>query len=113
MPFYCNTLGLAPQRKIIENHKCGLFLLHSYTLKRQGLQQNFLIPLQGPTAPTLGSLVWLLATLHIVGGLKPDDHCGPFQPRPFYDSMILGWSCVEPGAGFDDLYGSLQTEVIL
>jgi len=22
-------------------------------------------------------------------GLEPDDHCGPFQPRPFYDSMIL------------------------
>ena len=22
-------------------------------------------------------------------GLKLDDHCGPFQPRPFYDSMIL------------------------
>ena len=21
-------------------------------------------------------------------GLKVDDHCGPFQPRPFYDSMI-------------------------
>ena len=21
-------------------------------------------------------------------GLKPDEHCGPFQPRPFYDSMI-------------------------
>ena len=21
-------------------------------------------------------------------GLKLDDHCGPFQPRPFYDSMI-------------------------
>ena len=20
-------------------------------------------------------------------GLKLDDHCGPFQPRPFYDSM--------------------------
>ena len=19
-------------------------------------------------------------------GLEPDDHCGPFQPRPFYDS---------------------------
>ena len=35
----------------------------------------------------LGSLVWWLATLHIVGGLKQDDHCGPFQPRPFYDSM--------------------------
>ena len=37
---------------------------------------------------TLGSLVWWLATLHIAGGLKLSDHCGPFQPRPFYDSMI-------------------------
>jgi len=34
----------------------------------------------------LGSLVCWLVTLHIAGGLKPDDHCGPFQPRPFYDS---------------------------
>ena len=37
----------------------------------------------------LGSVVWWLATLHIAGGLKLDDHCGPFQPRPFSDSMIL------------------------
>ena len=36
----------------------------------------------------LGSLGWLLVTLHVAGGLKLD-HCGPFQPRPFYDSMIL------------------------
>ena len=36
----------------------------------------------------LGSLVWWLVTLHIAGGLKLDDHCGPFQLRPFYDSMI-------------------------
>ena len=35
----------------------------------------------------LGSLVWWLATLHTAGGLKLNDHCGPFQPRPFYDSM--------------------------
>ena len=35
----------------------------------------------------LGSLVWWLATLHIAGGLKPDDYYGPFQPRPFSDSM--------------------------
>ena len=35
----------------------------------------------------LGSLVWWLATLHVAGGLKLDDHCGPFQHRPFYDSM--------------------------
>ena len=37
----------------------------------------------------LGSLVWWLATLHIAGGLKLDYHCGSFQPRPFYDSMIF------------------------
>jgi len=33
--------------------------------------------------------VSVMATLHIAGGLKLNDHCGPFQPRPFYDSMIL------------------------
>ena len=38
---------------------------------------------------TLGNLVWQLASLHMAGGLKLDDHCGPFQPRPFDDSMIL------------------------
>ena len=38
---------------------------------------------------TLGSLVWWLVTLHIAGGLKLDDHCGPFQPRAFYDSQGL------------------------
>ena len=37
----------------------------------------------------LGSVVQWLATLHIAGGLKLSDHCDPFQPRPFYDSMIL------------------------
>ena len=37
----------------------------------------------------LDSLVWWLATLHIAGGLKLNDHCGSFQPRLFCDSMIL------------------------
>ena len=36
----------------------------------------------------LGSLVWWLMTLHIAGGLKLNDHCGPFQPRPSCDSLI-------------------------
>ena len=35
----------------------------------------------------LGSLVCWLATVHIAGGLKLDDHCGTLQPRLFYDSM--------------------------
>ena len=25
----------------------------------------------------------------MAGGLKLDGHCGPFQPRPFYDSILL------------------------
>ena len=37
----------------------------------------------------LGSLVWWLATLHTAGGLQLNDHCGPFQPRPFYDEVPL------------------------
>ena len=36
----------------------------------------------------LGSLVYCLVTLHVAEGLKLDDHCGPFQPRPFYDSTF-------------------------
>ena len=35
----------------------------------------------------LGSLVWWLATLHIAGELKLNDHCGPFPSRLFYDSI--------------------------
>ena len=40
----------------------------------------------------LGSLGWWLATLHIAGGLKLDDLWGPFQPRPFYESMRYLWN---------------------
>jgi len=36
----------------------------------------------------LGSLVWWLVTLHIAGGLKLDDHCGSFQPRPFCSILL-------------------------
>ena len=35
----------------------------------------------------LGSLVWWLVTLSMAGRLKLDDLCGPFHPRPFYDSV--------------------------
>ena len=35
----------------------------------------------------LGSLVCWLVTLHIAGRLKLDEHCGPFQSRPFYGSV--------------------------
>ena len=51
----------------------------------------------------LGSLVWWLVTLHIAGGLKLDDRCGPFQPRPFYDSVI---SCPDIFSFHFSEYGS-------
>ena len=35
----------------------------------------------------LGSLVSMPGDPAHSRGLKLDDHCGPFQPRPFYDSM--------------------------
>ena len=38
-----------------------------------------------------------LAALHIAMGLKLDDDCGPFQPRPFYVSVIL-CNLLEPSA---------------
>jgi len=34
-----------------------------------------------------GSLVWQLVTLPVAEGLKLDDLRGPFQARPFCDSM--------------------------
>ena len=57
----------------------------------------------------LGSLVWWLVTLHIAGGLKPDEHCGPFQPKPFYDSLT---SCSSPGGALSTLAGWKAREAL-
>jgi len=38
-----------------------------------------------------------LATLHTAGELKLNDHCGPFQPRPFYDSVIYDSNLLHQG----------------
>jgi len=40
-----------------------------------------------------------LATLHIAGGLKLNDHCGPVQPRPFYDSLSITLKQLLPDTG--------------
>ena len=37
----------------------------------------------------LGNLVWWELSLPTAGGLELDDLKGPFQPKPFYDFMIL------------------------
>ena len=58
-------------------------------LPKEAVDAPSLEALMARLAVALGSLVWWLVTLHIAGGLKLDDYCGPFQPRPFYDSMIM------------------------
>jgi len=79
-------------------HLFGSILGGSFSTQRVETHWNRL-PEEAVDAPSLeafkarldvalGSLVWWLVTLHRVGGLKLDDHCGPFQPRPFYDSVI-------------------------
>ena len=44
--------------------------------------------IQGQAGCGSGQPDLVVGDVHIAGGLKPDDHCGPFQPRPFCDSMI-------------------------
>ena len=52
-------------------------------------KQNYLLSGRNRLDVALGSLVWWLVILHIAGGLKLDDHGGPFQPRPFCDYVII------------------------
>ena len=59
---------------------------HWNRLPKEVVGAPFLEVLKARLDVAPGSLVWWLATLHIAGGLKPDDHCGPLQLRPFYDS---------------------------
>jgi len=62
---------------------------HWNRLPKKVMGAPSLQPFKARLDVALGSLVWWLVTLHTAGGLKLNDHCGPFQPRPFYDSMIL------------------------
>ena len=62
---------------------------HWNRLPKEVVDATFLEAFKARLDVALGSLVWWLATLHIAAGLKHNDHCGPFQPRPFYDSIIL------------------------
>ena len=57
-------------------------------LPKEAVDAPFLEAFKARLDVALGSLVCWLVTLHIAGGLELSDHCGPFQPRPFCDSMI-------------------------
>ena len=60
----------------------------------------------------LSTLGWWKMSLLMAGGLEPDDLQGPFQPKPFYDSIIVWFSGGHGSArlmvGLDDLDGLLQ-----
>ena len=68
-------------------------MLHGHRRQRAALDgavdAPFLEAFKARLDVALGSLVWWLATLHMAGGLKRDDRYGPFQCRPFHDSVIL------------------------
>ena len=60
-------------------------VMHRNRLPKEVVNAPLLEAFKARLDVALGSLVWWLATLHIAGGLKLHDHCGPFQPRPFYE----------------------------
>jgi len=62
--------------------------MHWNTLPKESGDAPSLDAFKASLDVALGSLVWWLATLHIAGGLELDDHCGSFQPRAFYNSLI-------------------------
>ena len=64
-----------------------LWLTHWNRLPKEVVDAPSLEAFKARLDVALGSLVCWLAALHIAGGLKLDAHCGPFQHRPFYDSM--------------------------
>ena len=82
----------------------SIWLLYSGTLKvnpappsllegekkaKVGVKKHyFLFPVVSISKASVCLLETVLTTEHS-RGLKLDDHCGPFQPRTFYDSMIL------------------------
>ena len=59
---------------------------HWNKLPKEAVDAPFLEAFKARLDVALGSLVWWLVTLHVTGGLKLN-HCSPFQPRPFCDSM--------------------------
>ena len=63
-------------------------VMHWNKLSKEAVDAPSLDAFKARLDVALGSLVWWLAAMHIVGGLKLNDLCGPFQPSPFYDSSF-------------------------
>ena len=63
-------------------------VMHWNRLPKEAVDAPSLEAFQARLDVALGSLVWWLATLHIAGGLKLNDHYGSFQPTLFCGSII-------------------------
>ena len=63
-------------------------VMHWNRLSKEAVDAPFLEAFKARLDVALGSPGWWLVTLHMAGGIKLDHHCGPFQPRPFYDFII-------------------------
>jgi len=62
---------------------------HWNRLPREAVAAPSLAVFKARLDGAVSNLVWWKVTLLMAGGLEPDDLQGPFQPKPFYDSMIL------------------------
>ena len=60
----------------------------SFSLEKRRLDAPSLQAFQARLDVALGSLGCWLLSLH-TAGVGTDSHCGPFQPRPSYESVIL------------------------
>ena len=63
-------------------------VMHWNRLPKEAVDAPSLEAFKARLDVALGSLGSWLATLPVAGGLKLDDHCGPFQPKLFYDSTF-------------------------
>jgi len=87
-------MGSAEQNPYLKIHAGGLTVLFPpeggdalNRLPKEAVDAPSLQAFKARLDVALGSLgCWLLAHSR---GLELDGHCGPFQPRPFCDSMIL------------------------
>jgi len=61
---------------------------HWPRLPREAVAAPSLAVLKARLDGALSTLVWCKTSLLMAGRLEPDDLQGPFQPLPFYDSMI-------------------------
>jgi len=60
---------------------------HWHRLPREAVNAPSLEVFKARLDGALSSLVWWKMSLLMAGGVEPDDLQGPFQPKPFYDSM--------------------------